>query len=246
VAALVSGRVGGRPDQQASLRHRAAGAEVFALVITLNAPVTSSARPLAAVHPRPAAHPQGTPAPATLPADLLAAPQAPALSAELLAGIPSEIRSLVWRWLLRALDDALWDADGPLAFACPTQEDLPERVCPAPFDPDALRPLAREVLRRLLRVEVRLALAALEVAVLTRSPSAYAQASALVQAHGTHIGQLYRALCERIHDLAWLDLLWELRLLRHRGSGAVAPLIWGPEHAAHPQPLHNFPYRAVQ
>jgi hypothetical protein len=191
------------------------------MILSPAAPVMSSARPPAAVYLQPAARPP-------------AAPQEPALSAELLEGLPSEIRSFVWRWLLRALEESLWDADGPLAFACPTQEDLPERVCPAPFDPNALRPLAREALRRLLRVEVRLALEALEVARLSRSQRVSAFACALVQAHGTHIGQLYHALYERVHELAWLDLLWELRLLRHRASGAVAPLVWGPEHAAHP------------
>ncbi len=145
--------------------------------------------------------------------------------------MPAEIRSLLWHWLLRALDETLWDADGLLVTFRPTEEDLPERVCPPLFDPTLLRKLAREALRKMLRVEIRLALEALEVFMLSRSPSATALAFALVQAHCAHIGQLYRELCYRVYDLAWLDLLWELRLLRHRASQVVAPLLWGRNHA---------------
>ena len=160
-----------------------------------------------------------------------AAPRQPEMYADPLAGVPAEIRSFLWRWLVRALDDSLWDADALLVTFRPTEEDLPERVCPAPFDPKLLRTLAREALRALLRVEVRLALEALEVFLLSRSRAAYAPAFALVQAHCTHIGQLYSELVYRIGSVAPLFLGWELRLLRHRGSGAVAPLIWGPDHA---------------
>jgi hypothetical protein len=162
------------------------------------------------------------------------APHAPEQSADPLAGVPAEIRSFLWRWLLRALDDSLWEADGLLVTFRPTEEDLAERACPVPFDPRSLRKLAWEGLRHLLRVEVRLALEALEVFLLSTSPAAYAPAFALVQAHCTHIGQLYGELVARIGSAAPLFLGWELRLLRHRGSGSVAPLIWGPDHAAHP------------
>jgi hypothetical protein len=170
-------------------------------------------------------------APAAPSARSQGAPPAPTLPADPLAGVPVEIRSFLWRWLLRALDDSLWEADGLLVTFRPTQDDLAERACPAPFDPAALRTLARETLRRLLRVEVRLALEALEVALLTRSQTACSFAFALMQAHCTHIGQLYRELVVRVGATALLFLGWELRLLRHRGSGAVAPLIWGPDHA---------------
>ena len=163
-----------------------------------------------------------------------AAPQEPEWAADPLAGVPLEIRSFLWRWLLRALDDALWDADALLVVCRPTEDDLPEQVCPPPLAPHVLRDLAREALRRLLRVEVRLALEALEVFLLSRRPAAGAAVFALAQAHCTHIGQVYSALRARVPELALLDLAWELRLLRHRGSGSVAPLLWGPEHAAHP------------
>ena len=229
------------------------------MVLIPDAPVASfAARPQAALpaappQPAPQAAPSAAPsqpvppaAPSApeLPAHAPAAPQAAARPeatppasewvADPLAGVPLEIRSFLWRWLLRALDASVWDADGLLVVCRPTEDDLPEHLCPPPFAPSVLRDLAREALRRLLRVEVRLALEALEVFLLSRRPAASTAAFALAQAHCTHIGQLYSALRARVPELALLDLAWELRLLHHRGSGSVAPLLWGPEHAAHP------------
>ena len=47
-------------------------------------------------------------------------------------------------------------------------------------------------------------------------------------AHCTRLGQLYREMQRRLGPgIALPMLIWELRVLRHRGSRVVAPLVWG-------------------
>lgn len=140
-------------------------------------------------------------------------------------GVHPGVQWLILRWLERAIEDAHWAMAGLIPPASPALEPH-ERHGPPPFAPDLLRRLALDALRRLIRTEARLAVEALEILILSRK--AQPRISALLADHCARIEQVYLELQQRIGAGAALALLiWELRLLRHRGSQAAAPLAFG-------------------
>ena len=143
-----------------------------------------------------------------------------------LADVPWEAQSLLWNGLLEVVEETVWDR-----AAC--HAPLPPDVTPPvlrpgqpPFSAEMLRGISLAGLRRMLRLEVQLALEALEAWLL--APRGGYAALVLLREHATRIGALYSAMCRRVGViLALLFLRWELKLLRYRGSSVVAPLAFG-------------------
>ena len=147
-----------------------------------------------------------------------------------LAGVPPEAQSLLWDGLLQAVEETVWDR----AACRPRQAALPEetpglrvsRPGQPRYDEAWLRTISLAGLRRMLRLEVQLALEALEAWLL--APGSGQSALVLLGEHAERIGSLYSALCRRVGViLALLFLRWELKLLHYRGSQAAAPLAFG-------------------
>ena len=154
-----------------------------------------------------------------------AALRPPVLAGDLLATLHPGIQSLLWSWLVRALDESLWEMSGWFPPSSPALEP-PEQRVPLPFPADLLAQRPLEGLRRLLRLEARLAVEALEIVVLSRVEQPHAHA--LLSAHCTRMGQVYLEMQRRLGAGFALPLLiWELRVLRHRHSPVAAPLAFG-------------------
>jgi hypothetical protein len=143
-----------------------------------------------------------------------------------LAGVPREAQSWLWNRLLQAVEETVWDR-----AACPPRQppevSLPvSRLGQPPFSPEMLRDIPLRGLRRMQRLEVRLALEALEAWLL--APYRGERFLELMREHCNRIGQLYSEMRRRLGaPLALVFLNWELRLLRYRGSFVVAPLAFG-------------------
>ena len=143
-----------------------------------------------------------------------------------LTGVPQEAQSWLWNGLLQAVEETVWDR-----AACPPRQ--PPDITPPVSRPGQprynealLRPITLAGLRRMLRLEVQLALEALEAWLL--APRGGHAPLILLREHADRIGCLYSALCRCVGVmLALLFLRWELKLLRYRGSEAVAPLAFG-------------------
>lgn len=149
----------------------------------------------------------------------------PSVTLDPVAGVHPGIQSLLWRWLVRAIDDSLWEMAGLFPPSSPALEP-PEQHGPPAFPDGYLCRPALEGLRRLTRAEARLAVEALEILVLSRT--AQPRVQEVLAAHCTRMGQLYLEMQRRLGPGIALPLLiWELRVLRHRGSRVVAPLVWG-------------------
>lgn len=149
----------------------------------------------------------------------------PTLDTDLLAGVHPGIQTLLWSWLVRAIDESLWDMAGWFPPSSPALEP-PVRYAPSPFAAGALARPALEGLRKLLGAEARFAVEALEILILSRVPQP--RVEQVLVAHCTRMGQLYLEMQRRLgQGVALPMLIWELRVLRHRGSRVVAPLIWG-------------------
>lgn len=150
-------------------------------------------------------------------------PTSPLAMDDPMADVPAEARSWFWRRLTQAIDDDLWDdPEGPITVSGPPTLSVPLLGHP-PYDDALLRPLTLEGIRRIARLEGRLALECLE-AWLSAPPGA--DYFALLREHCARLGQLYGELRRRLGvTIALLLLDWELRLLRYRHSGAVIPLI---------------------
>jgi hypothetical protein len=145
-----------------------------------------------------------------------------------LANVPREAQSWLWSRLLQAVEETVWDR-----AACPPLKS-PDVTLPVsrpgqpPFEPEWLRDIPLRGLRRMQRLEVRLALEALEVWLLAPRKAAARRFLELMREHCNRIGQLYGEMRRRLDaPLALLFLDWELRLLRYRGSFVVAPLAFG-------------------
>jgi hypothetical protein len=139
-----------------------------------------------------------------------------------LLGIDQEVRDVFWQGLIRALEPALWLVEQtPLG----TRHPLPQRVLEHLGDrlnARWLRKLAREHLRRLLKIEVGVTLEVLETLLLDSTGDG---SHAPLAAACTRVGQVYAEL-KRRHGmlLAYSLLRWELRLLTYRASPAAAAL----------------------
>lgn len=143
-----------------------------------------------------------------------------------LAGVPQEAQSWLWNGLLQAVEETVWDR----AACRPRQAEPPGMRVSRPgqprYDEAWLRGISLAGLRRMLRLEVQLALEALEAWLLALG-SGHASL-VLLGEHADRIGSLYSALCRRVGViLALLFLRWELKLLHYRGSEAAAPLAFG-------------------
>jgi hypothetical protein len=150
----------------------------------------------------------------------------PTLDADPLAGVHPGIQAVLWSWLVRAIDESLWEIAGLFPPSSPALEP-PEQHGPPPFPAGYLCPRPLDGLRRLLRGEARLSIEALEILVLSRVPQPRVEQA--LTAHCARIGQLYLEMQRRLGVGVALPLLvWELRLLRHRGSPVAAPLAFGP------------------
>ena len=149
----------------------------------------------------------------------------PTLDTDLLAGVHPGIQTLLWSWLMRAIDESLWELAGLFPPSSPALEPV-EQHGPPPFPADLLGQRPLDGLRKLLRGEARFAVEALEILVLSRVPQP--RMEQILLAHCTRMGQLYLEMQRRLGDWVALPLLiGELRLLRHRGSTAAAPLAFG-------------------
>jgi hypothetical protein len=149
----------------------------------------------------------------------------PAPAADPLAGIHPGIQSVLWSWLMRAIDESLWEMAGLFPPSSPALEPF-EQHGPPPFPDGYLRPRPLDGLRRLMRGEARLSIEALEILVLSRVPQPRVEQALL--AHCTRICQLYLEMQRRLGPgFASSLLIGELRLLRHRGSTVAAPLAFG-------------------
>ena len=154
-----------------------------------------------------------------------AALRGPALGTDPLAGVHPGIQAVLWSWLLRAIDESLWEMAGLFPPSSPALEPL-EQHGPPPFPADLLGQRSLAGLRRLARAEARLAVEALEILVLSRVPQP--RVEQVLLAHCARMGQLYLEMQRRLGaGIALPLLIWELRLLRHRGSTVAAPLAFG-------------------
>ena len=147
-----------------------------------------------------------------------------ALAADVLLEVPQQARSVLWHGLTSAVSGALdvWERT-------PSGR---QRVLPAfsvqhagkrRFHPADLRQHSLASWHRLLGIELRLAVEALE-ALIQRDEAIYRAALAEQCAR---VGQLYSELARRAGEwVAEALLRWELRLLRCRASPALAPLIY--------------------
>ena len=166
----------------------------------------------------------GTPL-SSLSARRQAALRGPAPAADPLAGIHPGIQVALWSWLVRAIDESLWEMAGLFPPSSPALEPL-EQHGPPPFPDGYLCTRSLGGLRRLMRGEARLSIEALEILVLSRVPQP--RVEQILTAHCTRMGQLYLEMQRRLGAWAALPLLiGELRLLRHRGSTVAAPLAFG-------------------
>ena len=141
------------------------------------------------------------------------------------AGVHPGIQAVLWSWLVRAIDESLWEMAGLFPPSSPALEP-PEQHAPPSFPDGYLTRPALEGLRKITRAEARLAVEALEILVLSRVPQP--RVEQVLLAHCTRMGQLYLEMQRRLGAWAALPLLiGELRLLRHRGSWVAAPLAFG-------------------
>ena len=143
----------------------------------------------------------------------------PALEVDPLAGVPSEIQALLWSGLVRSLDASLWERVDVSGQRSPQPEPPRVRQALPPIDARSLRALAIAGLRRLLRLELRLAVKALEAWV--SSPGEARTAGAMLAAHCTRAGQVYTQLQRRLGACVALPLLGlEFHLLATQGACA--------------------------
>ncbi|HEY7356428.1 MAG TPA: hypothetical protein VH590_08170 [Ktedonobacterales bacterium] len=150
---------------------------------------------------------------------------APAAEADERPAVPEEAQQHLCRALLRAIEQAL---------------DLEERVPPghrsAPpalpvqhagkprFDPDLLAQQTLPGWHRLVAIELRLAVLALEALCCVPEDRAYQD---LLAEQCARVGQLYHELKRRAGACFALHILrWELRLLRYRASSVINDLLF--------------------
>ncbi len=149
----------------------------------------------------------------SLPPALSPSPQAfaPALAPELhqalLLRLPQALEKTLWRW-----------ATTPTASLLPAAL---EPLNPAPHDQASLRRQPQSSLLRLMRLELRQILAALEVFLL--NDTAAEAALARLPTHYARLSQLYEDLKHRAQSAALHLFDWELRRLDDHAGCAVAP-----------------------
>jgi hypothetical protein len=156
-------------------------------------------------------------------ARLLAQPNTP-LAADALLAVPPEARDTLWHGLRAAIEDALdlYERTPPGVKrplpAFPLQHTGQPR-----FGPAALRGLTLEGWHHLTGIELRIAAHALETLIYDDTP----KHRETLGEQCARIGQLYSELKHRAgQDIALTVLRGDLRLLRHRNSPIVGPLIY--------------------
>ena len=135
-----------------------------------------------------------------------------------------EARTLLWRGLVEAVAGALelWEQTPPGA-----RHALPsfavQHAGKRRFDAEALREQTLAGWHRLMGLELRLGVEALEALICEESP----RYRALLAEQCGRVGQLYDELKRRAGRGVALSVLYgELRLLRYRVSDVVAPLVY--------------------
>ncbi len=142
-----------------------------------------------------------------------------------LAGVPEEARTLLWQGFVRALEPVIWFWERTPAG---TKHALPPRVlehCGERFNEAMVARQQWKTLCKVWRIEFWQAADVLEALILNERDSA--TSLRLLTACCTRIGQIYRVVEQRGGALFARTMLeWELKLLRYRGSLAVAPLLF--------------------
>jgi len=151
-----------------------------------------------------------------------ALPAEEALAGDPLLEVPADPRPLLWRGLTEAVEGALdlWDRLPPGRRSAPlsTVQHAGKRR----FPPAVLRAQNLPGWHRLVRIELGLAVEALEALVQTGECDHCDQ----LAEQCARVGQLYAELERRAG--AWVAqalLAWELRLLRYRASPVLAVLL---------------------
>ena len=149
---------------------------------------------------------------------------AAAQAANHLLGIPQEARDVYWRGLSRALEGALtlWEQTPPGVKREPPIFTVQHAGRPA-FDKAMLRQQSLENWHRLMGLELRIGVQALEALTQEEEPR-YRQ---MLDEMCTRVGQLYREMERR--TWAWFAkalLIWELQMLLYRASPTVGPLVY--------------------
>lgn len=144
--------------------------------------------------------------------------------ADALLGIPQATRDIFWRGLSRALEGALalWEQTPPGVKREPPVFPVQHAGRPC-FDEAWLRQQSQENWHRLMGLELRITVQALEALVQVED-FRYRQ---MLGEQCTRVGQLHREMERRAG--AWVAralLQWELRLLRYRASSVVGPLVY--------------------
>ena len=147
------------------------------------------------------------------------------LATEALLEVPQEARAVLWQGLTQAVSGALevWER-----LPAGHQGEPPpltiQHAGKRRFQSAALRRQTLAGWHRLLGIELRLAAEALEALIVAADAAAY---RATLADQCARVGQLYAELKRRAGACVALSIVrWEVRLLRYRGSAALAPLIY--------------------
>ncbi len=146
-----------------------------------------------------------------------------ALAVEEPAALPDEALAVLWQGLMEAVEGAcdLWERTPPGHHSPPPLFTVQHAGKPY-FNSAALREQTLAGWHRLMGLELRLAVQALEALALAES-ELY---RALLAEQCARVGQLYDELKRRAGAFALHIFRWEVRLLRYRASPVVAPLIY--------------------
>ncbi len=143
---------------------------------------------------------------------------------EALLAVPEEARGVLWCGLTEAVAGALelWEQTPPGArYALPSF--AVQHAGKRRFEAEALREQTLAGWHRLMGLELRLGVEALEALIYEES----ARYRALLAEQCGRVGQLYDELKRRAGmGVALWVLYGELRLLRYRASEVVAPLVY--------------------
>jgi hypothetical protein len=158
---------------------------------------------------------------------------AAAAVAEYLLEVPEEARATLWHGLMQAIEGALdlWERTPPARRSAPPFTI--QHTGKPRFNPDHLRRQTLEGWHRLVAIELRLAVQALEALLCApegrasdppRRNGAY---QPLLAEQCARVGQPYAELKRRVGALFALHILrWELRLLRYRASPVINDLLF--------------------
>ena len=149
---------------------------------------------------------------------------APALADDPLLEVPNAARADLWQGLTEAVEGTLdlWELL-PAGFGSaplPTIQHSGKRR----FQPEALRKQSLTGWHRLVGIELRLAVQALEGVIQEKDATTH---HAALAEQCARVGQLYAEMERRAGEWVARALLqWELRLLRYRASPAVSRLVY--------------------